>query len=239
MGLCFPGQPFHQLLASKMNGRKIEVSLSASGPLSTQPETLKVVLKWFYFLPLVPPPVSLLWRIWYIFFSFQKAKAKWLLCCKGLMPLCKATTVCFTEGLRWEEKLLANWTNRVVRDPPLIFLNMKIVPRLLAVRPAAIIYDSFEESWDEKTVCVGAVSLRLNLVGELTQCEVIWWCSYFKDKSWTRAHSPDESRFASGEFRPCVWELISRAHNCQEEKATWLKKKKSTQIHKDDKVTPK
>lgn len=78
-----------------------------------------------------------------------------------------------------------------------------------------------------------AVAFGLNLVGVLTQCEVMLLCSYFKGNTWNVAHSPDISKFASGEFRPFTLELILRAQNSQEEKKAWFKaKEKKKRNHK-------
>lgn len=44
-----------------------------------------------------------------------------------------------------------------------------------------------------KGLCVVAIALCLNLVGMLTQREVILLCSYFKGSPWNVAHSPRTS----------------------------------------------
>lgn len=85
---------------------------------------------------------------------------------------------------------------------PQILLPLKIDSRVPEIHPTAITYDSFEASWMKGlTVCIVAGSLSLNLVGMLTQCEVIVLCSYFKGNAWNVAQPSSISKFASGEFR--------------------------------------
>lgn len=84
-----------------------------------------------------------------------------------------------------------------------------------------------------KGLCVVAVALCPNLVGMLTQCEVILLCSYFKGSIWNVAHSPNSPNLPVNSLDHFFWVLILRAHNCQEKKQHDLKEyKKFTKLQR-------
>ena len=152
---------------------------SVSGPLSTQSETLKVILKWFNVL-LVLLPLSHFSDFCGTSFSAFKQLTFYFVARSG--SHCVNSLPCFMEGLKWRGRGCQLVEPVGCYGTPLYPPQHEDQPQgpgtqqqyFMAVLKAA----------EMKGLSVTAVAFSLNLVGVLMPYEVILWCSYFKGNTW-------------------------------------------------------